>query len=221
MATYVMSDIHGCYTMFKQMLDKINFDEEKDHLIVLGDITDRGAEGVSLLEFFFSKKDNKAYTLLMGNHEEININVLKYSQLYSHIDEICTGLEFHKKIKDKNIIDEYIEWLNSLPLFCEYKNFTLTHAGFIENDKNTLEIDLWDRSILKKDYPLGKDKILVCGHTPTLITEYYPSDNKPKEAGKIWHGKGIICIDCGAVFKKNFGGNLGCLNLDTMEEYYI
>lgn len=41
MATYVMTDIHGMYDSFKQMLDKINF-TPSDYLLILGDNVDRG-----------------------------------------------------------------------------------------------------------------------------------------------------------------------------------
>ena len=36
MSTYVMSDIHGCFDEFMQMLDLINF-SSADELYVLGD----------------------------------------------------------------------------------------------------------------------------------------------------------------------------------------
>lgn len=35
--------------------------------------------------------------------------------------------------------------------------------------------------------------------------------------GKIWMGNNHIAIDCGAVFL----GTLGCLCLDTFEEFYV
>ena len=40
MSTYVMSDIHGCYSELMKMLEKIKFDPKKDELIIAGDIID-------------------------------------------------------------------------------------------------------------------------------------------------------------------------------------
>ena len=40
---YVMSDIHGCYEKYRQMLDLIRFCEE-DTLYILGDVVDRGPD---------------------------------------------------------------------------------------------------------------------------------------------------------------------------------
>ena len=51
---------------------------------------------------------------------------------------------------------------------------------------------------------------VITGHTPT---EYIDRNF----AGKIWMGNRHIAIDCGAVF----GFPLGCLCLDTMEEFYV
>ncbi|MGN0438745.1 MAG: metallophosphoesterase [Lachnospiraceae bacterium] len=39
---YLISDIHGNLHEFKQILKKISFNKEKDTLIIMGDILDRG-----------------------------------------------------------------------------------------------------------------------------------------------------------------------------------
>ena len=54
------------------------------------------------------------------------------------------------------------------------------------------------------------DVTFVTGHTPTGLID-------PAYEGRIWQGNGHIAVDCGAAF----GGRLGCLCLDTMEEYYV
>ena len=48
MAHYVMSDIHGEAARFYAMLEKIALGPE-DRLIILGDVVDRGPDGVRLL----------------------------------------------------------------------------------------------------------------------------------------------------------------------------
>ena len=54
------------------------------------------------------------------------------------------------------------------------------------------------------------DKYVVTGHTPTgLIDEAYN--------GKIYIKNKHIALDCGAVF----GNALGCICLDTFEEFYV
>ena len=48
MSTYVISDIHGCFSAFQRMLEKINF-SDNDKLIIAGDIIDRGPENYEML----------------------------------------------------------------------------------------------------------------------------------------------------------------------------
>lgn len=48
MSTYVMADIHGEIDRFHEMLEKINF-SAADQLYIVGDVIDRGAEGVEIL----------------------------------------------------------------------------------------------------------------------------------------------------------------------------
>ena len=48
MAHYVMGDIHGEADRFHAMLKKIQFSED-DTLILLGDVIDRGPDGIALL----------------------------------------------------------------------------------------------------------------------------------------------------------------------------
>ena len=61
-----MSDVHGDFPHFDEMLEKIRFSEE-DILYVLGDAIDRGNENLKLLEFI--RKHDSNIRLLKGNHE--------------------------------------------------------------------------------------------------------------------------------------------------------
>lgn len=49
MAHYVMSDLHGEADRFHAMLKKVGFSED-DTLIILGDVVDRGSDGINLLQ---------------------------------------------------------------------------------------------------------------------------------------------------------------------------
>ena len=63
--TYVLSDIHGNFEIFKRMLEKIQFNSH-DQLYILGDICDRGPCSLDIY-FYIQKFDN--ITLLKGNHD--------------------------------------------------------------------------------------------------------------------------------------------------------
>ena len=46
---YVISDIHGCYEQYKQMLNLIGFNKN-DILYVNGDVLDRGENPIGVFE---------------------------------------------------------------------------------------------------------------------------------------------------------------------------
>ena len=65
MSVYVCSDIHGQYSLYKEMLDVIHF-SDNDELYILGDMIDRGPDNVGILRDV-ATRDN--IHCLMGNHE--------------------------------------------------------------------------------------------------------------------------------------------------------
>ena len=62
---YVISDIHGEYHLFLDLLDKIKF-SATDEMIVCGDIIDKGEHSVKLLQYIMSQPNIRC---ILGNHE--------------------------------------------------------------------------------------------------------------------------------------------------------
>ena len=73
MAVYVMSDIHGQYDMFMNLMEQINL-KAKDKLYILGDVIDRGTESMNVL---FEMMKHPNIIPLIGNHELMAIKCLK------------------------------------------------------------------------------------------------------------------------------------------------
>lgn len=228
-----MSDIHGRYDKFTQMLRHINF-SKIDKLYILGDVIDRGEEPILLLNEIM-EKDN--IHLLMGNHEYMMINALMhnvyidtwvYNGGYTTLDKF---LELNEKDKQ-----DILEYLYHLPVIipsltvngqCFYlshsapPNIKLEKTEYMYTLKESLlDSALWERVDLNVHLPLFStlypERILLSGHT--IVSHYSDS---PLE-NHIFHSKdGIfIDIDCGcARFDDNIA-RLGCLRLDDMKEFY-
>ncbi len=64
--TYVCSDIHGRYDKYKALLDAISLKDSD--LYVLGDVIDRGPEGVKILQDMMCRPN---VFPLLGNHEAV------------------------------------------------------------------------------------------------------------------------------------------------------
>ena len=64
MSTYVMSDLHGNYKAYKDMLEKIEF-SNADTLFILGDILDRGPHPIKIILDVMNRPNVE---VLAGNH---------------------------------------------------------------------------------------------------------------------------------------------------------
>ena len=60
-----MSDIHGCFDKYQAMLREIDF-SSRDTLYVLGDVIDRGPDGIKILQDMDMRPN---VFPLLGNHE--------------------------------------------------------------------------------------------------------------------------------------------------------
>lgn len=71
MATYVISDIHGALTEFRNLLEKIDFHYDgRDALYLLGDYCDWGADPIGTLQLVKEMDEEYPFVhCLIGNHE--------------------------------------------------------------------------------------------------------------------------------------------------------
>ena len=216
---YVMSDLHGCYDLFARMLEKLRFGDG-DVLYYLGDAADRGPEGIRVIRELMARPN---VLPLLGNHEDMFRRAIRdradrrnFRNWTRNNGGDVTWAAYQALPPAER--REIAEWLDGLPLYYELRaggrDFLLAHAGVggyvPEKDLQTCEADdfIWGRTDYSRVY--YRDRLLVTGHTPTVLID-------PRSRGKIWRGNNHIAVDCGAVFF----GTLGCLCLDTLEEYYI
>ena len=228
---YAMSDIHGCYDKYRAILSEIQF-KSTDTLYILGDVIDRGPDGIKVLQDM-SMRPN--VFPILGNHEftaavclpwltqeitEQSLDSLADDQIAALGDWINNGgeptLRGLWKLKPEERQD-ILEYFHEMELYAEVeaggRSFILTHAA-LENFNPEKPLG----SYHLPDFLFGRpgpdsiyfpDKILVFGHTPTRLL---------CGQDKVFRGGTMIDIDCGCVFP---GGRLGCLCLDTMEEFYV
>jgi bis(5'-nucleosyl)-tetraphosphatase (symmetrical) len=122
MSTYVIGDVHGCYSELKSLLDIIKFDRANDKLIFVGDLIGWGPNSLEVLDLIMDL--GTASINVLGNHE---IKFLAMTQgVYSNI--IPNDL---KNIFDSPKLDQYISWLSASPLMYidTISDIVVTHAG--------------------------------------------------------------------------------------------
>lgn len=230
---YCISDIHGDYSRYCGMLDRIGLSEE-DTLYVLGDVVDRGGQPVELL---LDMMERPNVVPLLGNHEymfaccleflmkevtEQNLSALQTEDLCSFLHWQSQGgtptLEGFRRLspEQRQAVREY---LGEFSLYEEVEaggqSYLLVHAGpdhFSPRrplEDYALHELLWTRLDYGRVY--YRDRFLVTGHTPTRNIPENPAPDR------IYQANRHIAIDCGC----GHGGHLGCLCLDTLEEFYV
>ena len=228
--TYAMSDLHGRYDLYVKMLEKINF-SDSDTLYILGDFVDRGDEGLKIV-LDVARRNN--VIPIMGNHDLLALTILSNLELELPpgrmedmrylIDswKLDGGTATYNEYKNLSENEQIIALMtmDSFRHFAEViigeREFVLCHGGIRDySDKRPLfDYMIEDLAFYREDYSKSKfakrGKYLITGHTPTAAID-------GAEEGKIYKNKDHIAIDCGAVF----GYGLGCICLDTMEEFYI
>lgn len=230
--TYVISDIHG-YSFEKIML-LLQMTEfgKNDSLFVLGDVIDRGDDGVKMLQWMITQPNVK---LILGNHEAMllscdfifdEINDSVFPKLNTKKVSLLNTWQFNgasPTLRELNVLSAakrkiILEYLREAPLYdsatVNGRRFLFTHSGLGHFDKHRKMQDydrddlLWNRP--KSDTRYFDDMTVVFGHTPTLK---YGEQHR----GKILKTDTWIDIDTGAAI--GYPPTLLCL--DTMREIHL
>ena len=222
-----MSDLHGEADRFHAMLKKIGFSEE-DILIILGDVVDRGPDGIDLLLEIMGVPN---VIMLLGNHEYMMLQYLSPTATGTEIrrwnrNGNAPTLAAYLKQKAK-VQQRIISYLRGLPTHIELevngKRFYLVHGFPGEN----IHDEVWFRPEIDTVNPKPGYQVII-GHTKVL------SMIKPEEARiryaieledkgehlRILHAPGFINIDCGCGYDMPIKA-LACLRLEDMQEFYI
>ena len=213
---YCISDIHGEYDRYMAMLEKIQL-SDSDTLYVIGDVIDRNPHGVEIL-LDIMQRDN--VQMILGNHEQMCIDDLHWHEwdarkLWQNNGGSCTRREllYKRSAPERNRILQFLRDLPScVDLEVNGRKFHLVH-GYPNNEKY---YRIWNRPDPKAPAPIPGVTVVI-GHTPTIYLIDYQEEEEPY---KIWHGDGLICIDCGCGNETELR-RLACLRLDDMAEFYV
>lgn len=74
MGIYAISDIHGHYSTYIKLLNKLKFSDD-DFLYVVGDVIDRGRDGLKIILDVMSRPNME---MILGNHEYMMIEAIDY-----------------------------------------------------------------------------------------------------------------------------------------------
>ena len=223
--TYVVADLHGNQTKFRQLLQEISF-RETDVLYVIGDIVDYGDESMELIVDLsvrynvypiLGDHDLRAARMLSGFEKMLKTGTDKPDS--SYVTEMMAWmqdggqktLEGYRSL-DAEMREGVLEYLEDMALYEEVtlkgRHYLLVHAGIAGFGPGVSLEDLGPEAFVTEPLDMTRaylpDTTVIVGHVPTAD-------------GKIAYGNGSICIDCGTAES----GRIGCLRLDDGCEFYI
>ncbi len=216
----IIGDIHGCYPELEKLLEKLHFQEDKDTLISLGDIIDRGEYSYEVFDFFRKTRQRmgERCIIVRGNHEQMLISSpedqwMKQMWLQDGGTETSRSFELHN---DKVL--SHLDWFRqNTVLYCQSRWFQCVHAGIKHEHpcRNSMETLMWDRSVILFNNYQGR--ITIAGHTPMKDPCHFTGARKNThtiEDGVVQElpETGLLCIDTGCVS----GGRLTAM---VIEDY--
>ena len=112
MATYCIGDLHGRYDLFASLLNKINFQSDKDKLYVLGDVIDRSYGGIQILKYIMANQ--KSVSMIQGNHEDFFLFTASTYDLVFSSEEIRVAMVEAVDVYSPNLFEPISECFKAL-----------------------------------------------------------------------------------------------------------
>jgi hypothetical protein len=159
---FVVSDIHGYCEDLRGGLEGAGLVDssgrwagEDAQLWVLGDLTDRGPQGIEVVELVRGLQEQAPHQVhvLLGNHEALLLGrALFPGTRFEEIWRINGGLT-----RDQEALTaEHLDWVRSLPVLGRAGDFLLMHSdtvGYLEWGESVDDVNATVASLLADDDP--------------------------------------------------------------------
>ena len=215
-----IGDIHGQFKKLSSVFNKINFDSEKDFLILLGDYIDRGDENLHCLQWAMKISEMKNVVALRGNHEQMMLYYYLLGNFESTIWLPNGGNRTKAEIDEwrktnPEFLDKALKFIYERPLYyrmsIENQEYIFCHAG-LNPEKNVDEQDeeslLWIREKFYNNYR-GYAEVVV-GHTPTPYLGEIPGLENRDPYLPVRLPNRITLLDTGSFLPK---GRISCMDI--------
>jgi len=187
---FAVGDVHGHYEMLVDLLDSLNL-TAKDHVVLLGDLIDRGPDSNLVIDLVQKSPNIHA---IKGNHEEQMLGYCdpdkfenpgwKMLTQWYYMGGKATAESYMRKhmLEDgttnmyamKKDVGRHLAFLDALPDHIVLKRWRLVHAGY--NPQSDYLPDEQDTDVLRwvrKDFigateTVDDERCIVHGHTVTF-----------------------------------------------------
>lgn len=122
MATYVVGDVQGCFTTLKRLLERIEFEPDRDRLWLAGDLVNRGPDSLAVLRW--ARDMGPRVVAVIGNHDLHLIAHVRGQRALRPRDSFDGVMSAPDR-------DELVDWLLERPLFHREGGHVMVHAGIL------------------------------------------------------------------------------------------
>ena len=122
MSTWIVGDIHGCYRTFLALLGRCGYDEQSDHLSLVGDLVNGGPDSLEVLRWAEARSDRVESVL--GNHDLYFLGRWSGACQRKKRDTL-------EPLLAAQDLDRLAEWLRRRPLTITEPEYRIVHAGLL------------------------------------------------------------------------------------------
>jgi bis(5'-nucleosyl)-tetraphosphatase (symmetrical) len=116
----LIGDVQGCDAALQRLLDAFGFSPSRDHLVVLGDLVNRGPASLAVLRRLHALEGSA--TCLLGNHD-LNLLAVAHGVRRLHRNDTMGDI---LGAPDR---EAWLDWLRHRPLAAEACGWLCVHAG--------------------------------------------------------------------------------------------
>lgn len=140
-----VGDVHGCVEELRILLDKEKFDKQRDTLVLVGDLVNKGPESGEVIRL----ARELGALAVRGNHEDELLEAWYCVGRYAH------GLQKYGRDTVRQVSAADVQWLQELPLSLSFPWLPLVvvHAGLVPGvplEQQTFHDLLWLRDLKRK-----------------------------------------------------------------------
>lgn len=176
-----IGDIHGCLTELEALLSKIKYQPERDHIITVGDMINKGPNSLGVVDFLM----DQGASCVRGNHED---RILLYARdmagnglkPQSAHQDLTVETEAAKKSRverelARSLSPKQLEWLNACPVILRvgelgtHGEIVVVHGGLVPG------VSLEDQ-----------DPMSVMNMRIVDLTTHVPSEKASQEGSVAW-----------------------------------
>ncbi|KAI8335025.1 Metallo-dependent phosphatase-like protein [Chlamydoabsidia padenii] len=149
---FVVGDVHGCANELAQIVDKVNYNQDKDAMILAGDLVSKGYDNPGVLTLAKAK----GMYCVRGNHDDYVIRFKTFENEYGAQrmgppkavlpeGDVVDPMKFKDEHADiaKNLTSEEYDYLVQCPMIIDlpFMNARVVHGGLDPNITNVSEND--------------------------------------------------------------------------------